>query len=99
MNNSFVLTDLAQEDLDEIIDFIAMDNPTSARAVLNKFYDAFAILADNSQIGHIKDKVQPRKFKFWSVYSYQIIYNPESKPLEILRILSGYRDIESLLNE
>jgi hypothetical protein len=31
------------------------------------------------------------------VHSYLVIYRPETRPLQIVRVLSGYRDIATLL--
>ena len=36
--------------------------------------------------------------RFWRVYTYLIIYRFESKPIEIVRVLSAYRDIRKLLD-
>jgi hypothetical protein len=32
----------------------------------------------------------------WPVHSYLVIYRPEIQPLQIVRVLSGYRDIGAL---
>jgi hypothetical protein len=34
---------------------------------------------------------------FWSVHHYLIIYRAEAQPIEIVRVLSGYRDISQIL--
>ncbi len=36
---------------------------------------------------------------FWPVWSYLIVYKPDTSPLAIVRILHGARDVESLLSE
>lgn len=35
--------------------------------------------------------------KFFLVYSYLIVYRPETKPLQVVAILHGYRDVEPIL--
>jgi len=37
--------------------------------------------------------VTDKPVRFWSVYKYLIVYRPERKPLEILRIIHGMRDL------
>jgi plasmid stabilization system protein ParE len=37
--------------------------------------------------------------KFFSVYSYLIVYRPETKPLQVVAILHGRRDVEQLLKD
>ena len=34
---------------------------------------------------------------FFPVYSYLIVYRPEAKPLQIVSILDGRRDVEQIL--
>jgi antitoxin ParD1/3/4/toxin ParE1/3/4 len=35
--------------------------------------------------------------KFWTVFSYLVVYDPASVPLSIIAVLHGARDIERLL--
>jgi toxin ParE1/3/4 len=37
--------------------------------------------------------------RFWPVYSYLIIYRPELRPLQVVRILHGSRDVRRILEE
>jgi len=37
--------------------------------------------------------------KFFSVYSYLIVYKPDTKPLQIVSILHGRRDVEKILKD
>jgi antitoxin ParD1/3/4/toxin ParE1/3/4 len=37
--------------------------------------------------------------KFFPVYSYLIVYRPETSPLQIVSILHGRRDLEQLLKD
>jgi len=37
--------------------------------------------------------------KFFSVYFYLIVYRPETKPLQVVAILHGRRDVEQLLKD
>ena len=39
-----------------------------------------------------------RPLKFWSVYSYLVVYDPASRPLTIVAVLHGARAVELLLN-
>jgi plasmid stabilization system protein ParE len=40
-----------------------------------------------------------RTLKFWSVYSYLIVYEPLSKPLTIVAVLHGARDIAQIVKD
>ena len=48
------------------------------------------------QAGQVVDRTD-WPLKFWSVYSYLVVYDPESQPLTIVAVLHGARDIERLL--
>src|SRR5262245_16132455 len=94
----FLLSPLAEADLDEIVGFIAVDDPAAARRVLAEILAAIERLVENPRLGHRRDDlVGGRELRFWLVHTYLIIYDPTSHPLAIARVLSGYRDIESLL--
>ena len=93
----FILSPEARDDLDEIIDYIARDSPQAARRVLEKIKDAIVLLAEMPMIGHLREDLTEEPLRFWPVYSYLIIYRFERKPLEIVRILHGARDVKSIL--
>jgi plasmid stabilization system protein ParE len=93
----FVLTPDASEDLREIVDFIRKDSPDAARRVLREFKEAMRKLARVPGMGHFRKDLASEPVRFWPVYSYLIIYRPETKPLEVVRVVRGTRDILSLL--
>jgi plasmid stabilization system protein ParE len=37
--------------------------------------------------------------KYWSVYSYLIVYDAASAPVTIIAVLHGARDVERLLKD
>lgn len=89
----------ASQDIIDIWDYIAQDNPTAADKVEAQFKDAFTKLAANPYLGHKREELTEKPVRFWGVHSYQIIYDPQSQPLVILRILSGYRDISAIFED
>jgi plasmid stabilization system protein ParE len=95
----FVLTSLAREDLDEIYEYVRKDNPDAALRVLDNLRNAMRKLAEMPEMGHLRRDLSDEPFRFWSVYSYLIIYKPESRPLQVVRVLHGARDIRSILEE
>jgi plasmid stabilization system protein ParE len=89
----------ARLDLLEIWEYIARDNLDAADRVERKIEQAIMGLADNPDLGHWRRDLTSKPVRFWPVYSYLIIYDPNTQPLEIVRILSGYRDIAELLKQ
>ena len=88
----------ARRDLLEIWEFIAQDSLDEADRVEREIEQAITTLAANPKLGHFRRDLTSRPVRFWAIYSYLIIYAFESRSLEVVRILSGYRDVAELLN-
>ena len=93
----FILSDEARSDLIDIQDYIAQNSPRQAARVIDDIFATLDKLATNPMIGHVREDLTSRPVRFFSVHSYLIIYNAASRPLSIVRILSGYRDVAILL--
>ena len=87
----------AQLDLLAIWEYIAHDNVDAADRVEQEIEQAVSMLARNPKLGHLRRDLTSTPVRFWPVYSYLIIYDPATRPLEVVRILSGYRDVAALL--
>ncbi len=87
----------ARQQLEAIGDYIAEDSIEAALKVLGALEESFGVLAENPRIGHTREDLTDRPVKFWSVFSYLVIYNPVSDPLEIVSVVHGARDIGQLL--
>jgi len=99
VNRGYHLTPEAQSNVDDIGAFIAEDSVDAALRVLEALEHAFEQLAATPEIGHKREDLTTRPVKFWSVYSYLVVYDPASAPLTVLAVLHGARDIERLLKD
>ena len=61
--------------------------------------EKFRFLSIARGAGHWRKDLTDAPVKFFPVYSYLIAYRPETKPLQIVAILHGRRDVESLLKD
>ena len=61
--------------------------------------DKIVYLAGRPGGGHWRKDLTDEPVKFFSIYSYLIVYRPETKPLQIVAILHGRRDLEPLLKD
>ena len=96
--SAYELTELAKADLEEIWDYVAeRDSFDAADHVISTIETACQKLAKTPGIGHVREDLADREFRFWPVWSYLVIYLPETKPLEIIRVWHGYRGIPNLL--
>jgi antitoxin ParD1/3/4 len=98
----YLLTPQAEEDLFSIWSYVAHDNVEAADRVETHLFAAFAFLASSPNAGHIRRDLTHRPVRFWTLPRYRnyvIVYDPESHPLRIIRILHGALDIPRRLNE
>jgi plasmid stabilization system protein ParE len=86
----------ALTDLEEIWLYIASDSPSAADKMIEELYEHMHRLAAVPGIGHLREDLALEPLRFWPVRHYLIIYRLE-KPIEVVRVLSGYRDIHALL--
>lgn len=97
---SFRLTPDAIHDLDAIWLYIQKDNPTAADAVEEEIRAACAMLAEGPLRGHERKDITELPVRFWTLPrypNYMIVYKPEAKPLEIIRVLHGMRNVQRVL--
>ncbi len=98
--SKYQFTPLALADLFDIWSFIAQDNAAAADRVEEAVYRACDFLADSPLAGRIRKELTPLPVRFWVVQpylNYLIVYDPEKKPLQIIRILHSARDLPSVL--
>jgi antitoxin ParD1/3/4/toxin ParE1/3/4 len=57
----------------------------------------FLYLADFPNGGHLRHDLTSAQVRFLSVYSYLIVYRPETKPLQIVAILHARREVAKIL--
>ncbi len=91
------LTPDALADLDEIWRFIARDDPEAADRVEETILAACKSLSQFPRQGHSRPDLTKLPVLFWTVPrypSYLVIYRPETKPLQIIRVLHGRRDLK-----
>jgi toxin ParE1/3/4 len=70
-----------------------------AERVESVILDKVVFLAGNSGAGHWRKNLTDVAVKFFPVYSYLIVYRPDTKPLQVVSILHGRRDVEQTLKD
>ena len=89
-----IVTPSAEEDMQNIFDFIAQDNISKAIEMIDIFEKKFDTLAMFPKSGFIKSKLIVRNVRCAVVAEhYQIIYFIRNNVLYIQRVLTGYQDI------
>jgi toxin ParE1/3/4 len=88
----FLLHPEAYTDIDEIWEYIAVDNPDAADRICEEIYYAIGGLVAFPNQGHKRPDLTARPLRFQSVRDYLIAYAPEEKPLLVIAVLHGRRN-------
>ena len=76
----YILAPEALQDLQDIWDFVAVDNPAAASALQEEFFRAFEGLAAMPGKGHKRDDLTDRPVHFFRVRSYLVVYRSDPSP-------------------
>lgn len=98
MKRRYRLTPEARFDLFAIWEYIARDNVAAADRVVRRLERAFHLLAAFPKKGHKRADIQTsRPVLLWPAGSYVIVYETEPRPIVIVRIVHGARDLNARL--
>ena len=97
----YVLTAEAQEDLRGVRAYlIQVATFRVARYVLAKFAATFRGLASSPGKGHLReDLTTDADLRFWRLFSHLIVYRLGTKPLAVIAVLHGRRDVAGVLKQ
>src|SRR4051795_10029538 len=93
---TFYLTLDAENDLTEIADYIASDSPSAAGRLLDRIQDRCQSLAEMPETGVPREELAPG-LRSAAIGRYVVFYRPRDENIQIIRVLHGSRDIESIL--
>jgi antitoxin ParD1/3/4/toxin ParE1/3/4 len=100
MKSRYVLSPEAAEDLVAIWQYIQQQSSVEmADRVESVIRERMVFLARNPGAGHWRKDLTGEAVRFFPVYSYLIVYRPETKPLQIVAILHGRRDVDTVLKK
>jgi len=102
MRRRIVIRPLADYDLDEHAEYLARSNPAAARRFQTAADKAFKSLARIPGMGGLWECSDPKfaDLRVWRIRGfkkYLIFYRPLADGIEVVRVLHGSQDIESIL--
>src|SRR5216683_433106 len=98
MKRRYILAPQAARDLVAIWRYLKREsNQETADRVESLIRSKIVVLPDAPGIGHWRRDLTSADVRFFPVYSYLIIYKPETKPLQVVAILHGNRDVGKIL--
>ena len=100
MSQRYTLAPEAARDMVEIWRYLKKEaGQDTADRVESVIRSKIAYLADFPRAGHWRRDLTSAEVRFFPVYSYLIVYRPQTKPLEVVSILHARRDVASILTQ
>jgi plasmid stabilization system protein ParE len=100
MRRRYVLALQAALDLVQIWRYLKKESSVKiADRVEAAVRDQIVSLAKKPGMGHWRKDLTDEAVKFFPVYSYLIVYRPDTKPLHVVAILQGRRDVRQVLED
>jgi antitoxin ParD1/3/4/toxin ParE1/3/4 len=98
MTARYVLAPQAAQDLVEIWRYIYHHSSLQmANHVEFVIRQRIEFLSKNPGAGHRRRDLTEKDVRFFPVYSYLVVYRSQTKPLQVVTILHGRRDLEGIL--
>jgi len=93
------LTRRARLDLIEIADYVAERNPDAADRLIERLLAACHMLGRRPGLGRRRRDLVPTRddIRLWPVGRYLIVCRGRQDGIQVVRILSGQRDVAALL--
>ena len=88
----------AAQDLQDIHDYLFANNPDTADKFLDSITQKFEMLTNFPNMGRKRDELLTALRSF-PVDDYLIFYRQIEEEIEIVRVVSGYRDLDALFDE
>jgi plasmid stabilization system protein ParE len=89
----------AQNDLFEIWGRIAEDSVRLASRIDDEFHELFASLGQMPGQGHTRKDLTHRPVLFFPLHSFLVVYQPDARPIRIMAVLRGKRNLKRILKE
>ena len=94
----YIISPEAKQDLRDIRNYIARDNPSAARHLVESIREKCRTLVDFPNMGRSYNDIAP-ELRGVPIDGYIMLYRLIEDNVEIVRVVSGYRNLESLFSE
>ena len=93
---SVARTDQAETDLAEILDYLDERNPRAAERLATAIDDRCTLLSQLPLMGRTREELSPG-LRSLVIEHYVLFYRVKATAVEVLRILHGARDIDTIM--
>ena len=99
MSAQLTITQPAINDIEQIADYLAAESGLArSEKFLSNLYGKFAKIARFPTIGRKRSELLPRA-RSLSIENYIILYIVDGANISIMRVVSGYRDLNALFDD
>lgn len=91
----YIITRQAEQDIDEILLYIAADNLVAALSFNDRLTDRFEMLSDNQKAGRERPELK-EDLRSFPEGNYLIFYRLWAGRLAVVRVVHGARDFEDM---
>ena len=96
--NDYRISEIALQEIEEIVDYIAMSDPDAADRVRDGIFKGCEQLARHPGLGHRRPDLTQLPLRFRTVLRrYLIAYRGDTPRIEIVRVFGPGRDVAKLL--
>jgi antitoxin ParD1/3/4/toxin ParE1/3/4 len=100
MKRRYVLAPDVALDLAHIWRYIKQQsNEEIATRIESEIRDKIVFLARCPGAGHLRKDLTEAPVRWFPVYSYLIVYRPDTQPLQVVSILHAHRDVGGILGK
>jgi len=94
---SYIVTEGAEQDLNEISRYIATDNPDAAIRLTYRFFDLFELLAEDPKLGRERPELSPG-LRSIPEGNYILFYRIWAREVGIVRVVHAARDLHEIFS-
>lgn len=99
MPAGYQLSRAAEQDLEELLAYVSEQSGANrALMVHGKFVAAFEHLAKMPGSGSKLIELTGERVRWWQVFNWSVLYDGQSSPITVLRVIHGARDIDRILD-
>ena len=96
--DEFVLTELAEQDLNDLWEYLAVRNLDAADQTIQEIQDTLRGLAQKRLFGHPRTDLTDKPVLFKFVHErYALIYRADRTPLVVICIAGATQDLSAIL--
>jgi toxin ParE1/3/4 len=96
MSSRYRLSSVAETDIESIVRYIAADNLTAAVRMIDRFTEAFELLASHRELGE-RCSGRATNLRRFTVGSYLVFYQTFDEEIVVARVVHGARQWEHLI--